>query len=170
MAFQVAEDALRDIFLLALFQGATAQIPRRAITGLPVKQPGIALPKPTQTEGENWTASCVITGHLVLALRGTVEFRSSDHALLMWEGREEIRQRHAEGSETALREAWDTASNLDARRLGRIKRTGAWMSVLPSTVNGAYLGAQEWSESLFLRYNIDPPDFPSYCDDCGAAF
>ena len=36
MDFQVVEDVLRDIFLPALFQGGTAQIPGREITGLPV--------------------------------------------------------------------------------------------------------------------------------------
>ena len=57
MAFQVVEDALRDILLPDLFQGDTEQIPGRSITGLPVKQVGIALPNPTRTTGANWTAS-----------------------------------------------------------------------------------------------------------------
>ena len=56
MAFQVVEEALWDIFLLALFKGATAHIPRRAITSLPVKQSGISLPDPTRTAGANWMA------------------------------------------------------------------------------------------------------------------
>ena len=71
-------------------QGDTHQVPERAITGIAVKQAGIALPEPTQTALNNWTASCVITGHLVASLRGTAEFRLGDHALLMGEGREEI--------------------------------------------------------------------------------
>ena len=90
MAFQEVEDALQDIFLLALFQGSTTHIPRRVITGLPVKQAGISLLHPTQTAGGNWTASCGITGHLVAVLRGTADFRSGNHALLMGEGREDI--------------------------------------------------------------------------------
>ena len=53
MAFQVVEDALRNFFLIDLFQGAMAQIPGRAITGLTVKQAGIALPDPTRTAGAN---------------------------------------------------------------------------------------------------------------------
>ena len=57
MAFQVVEDALRGIFLLALFKGVTAQILGRTIIGLPVKQARIALPDPTWTAGANWKAS-----------------------------------------------------------------------------------------------------------------
>ena len=90
MDFQVVEDALQDIFPLALFQGATEQIPGRAIISLPVKHAGIALPDQTRTVGENWTASCMITGHLVAALWGTAKFRSGDHALLVGEGRGDI--------------------------------------------------------------------------------
>ena len=88
MAFQAVEDDLRDSFLLATFQGDPSQIPARAITSLPVNQAGIALPNPTQTAVANWTASCIITRHLVAALRGTSEFRLRDHALLMGGGRE----------------------------------------------------------------------------------
>ena len=71
MDFQTVEDELRDTFLLALFQGDTSHIPGRAINSLPVKQTGIALPDSTQTSGTNWTSSCVITGHLISAFRGT---------------------------------------------------------------------------------------------------
>ena len=46
MVFQAVEDELRDKFLPELFQGATSQIPGRAITGIPYKQAGIALYDP----------------------------------------------------------------------------------------------------------------------------
>ena len=35
--------------------------------------------------------------------------------------------------------------------------------------SGTELGAQEWRNSLFLSYGIDPPDLPSHCDGCGSA-
>ena len=82
-----------------------AQIPGRAITGLPVKQARIALPDPTWTAGENWTVSYVITWHLIAALRRMAEFRLGNHALLRGEGREKIRWRHSDEEETALGEA-----------------------------------------------------------------
>ena len=40
----------------------------------------------------------------------------------------------------------------------------------PSTVNGTYLGAQEWRDALFLWYGLDPPDLPTYCDGFQAKF
>ena len=43
-AFQPVEDELCDAFLPAYFKGGTYHIPRRLVTGLPVKQAWIALP------------------------------------------------------------------------------------------------------------------------------
>ena len=94
MAFQEVEHELWDTFLQALFKGATSQFPMRAINGLPLKQARISLTDLTWTEGENLTASCVITENLFVMLRGTTEFSSGDHTFLMGEGRLEIRRRH----------------------------------------------------------------------------
>ena len=40
----------------------------------------------------------------------------------------------------------------------------------PSTVNGTDLGGQEWRETLFLRYGLEPPDLPTHCDGCQTKF
>ena len=45
-----------------------------------------------------------------------------------------------------------------------------WLSVILSTVNIMELGSHEWRDSLFLRYNISPPDLSYHCNGCGAAF
>ena len=64
----------------------------------------------------------------------------------MGEGRDEIRLRHNENADTALGEAREAASMEGSHRMGHIMQTGAWLSVLPSTVNGTELGAQEWRD------------------------
>ena len=79
-AFGLVEEALREIFIPALFEGVREGVPEREITFLPVKQASLALPNQIQTAPENWTASCVITGHLVAALRGQVEFWTANHS------------------------------------------------------------------------------------------
>ena len=70
-AFQTVEDTLQNSLLSALFMGATSQILGGAATVLTVTQYGIALTNRTQTTRSNWTASCVITGHLFAALHRT---------------------------------------------------------------------------------------------------
>ena len=57
-----------------------------------------------------------------------------------------------------------------ARQLRCATKTGAWLMVQPSMVNGTELGAQEWRYVLFLRYGLDPPDLSHYCDNCNAKF
>ena len=78
-AFGPVETALKETFVLALFEGLGDSISERGVTHLPVKQAGLDLPDPSQTAPENCTESCVITGHLVSALRGQVEFRTEYH-------------------------------------------------------------------------------------------
>ena len=68
-AFGPMEEVLRGTFLLALFQVLGEVTSGRGFTCLPLKQSVLALPDPMKTAPENWTASCVVTGHLVAALR-----------------------------------------------------------------------------------------------------
>ena len=57
-AFGPVEEEIAKAFLPALFEGVGDGAPRRAITGLLVKQAGMALPDPTRTAPENWQAYC----------------------------------------------------------------------------------------------------------------
>ena len=96
----------------------------RAVPGMLVKQDGISISDPTQTEGSNWTASCVITGHLVVMPHGMADFRSGDHAFFMGEVRGEIRLRHADATETSLGDACDAVSMYDDCRIVYITQIG----------------------------------------------
>ena len=58
-----------------------------------MNQAVLALPDPRKTDPENWTASCVITGNIVAALRGQEELRTSNHIAYLSEGREEVQKR-----------------------------------------------------------------------------
>jgi hypothetical protein len=50
------------------------------------------------------------------------------------------------------------------------KEIGQWLSVMPSTLNGTELSAQEFRDTLLLRHARIPGDLPSHCDGCGAKF
>ena len=101
-AFGPVEKALRETFVPALFEGMGDSIPERGFTCLQVKQAGLDLPDPSETAPDYGTASCIITGHLVAALRGQVEFRTADHSACLREGRTEVRQRGHRWAEEAL--------------------------------------------------------------------
>ena len=44
------------------------------------------------------------------------------------------------------------------------------ISVLPSTVAGTDLSAQEFRDALCMRYGRTPKDLPTHCDGCGSKF
>ena len=92
-------------------------MPGRGVTHLPVKQAGLALPDPSQMAPENWTAPCVITEHLVAALRGQVEFRTAEHSACLREDWTDVRRRGQIWAEEALTAALEGPPVLNARRL-----------------------------------------------------
>ena len=116
-AFGPVEEALREVFVPALFRGLTEGLPTRENTRLPVKQAGLAIPDPVKTAPENWTASCVITGHLVAALRDQAAFRTVDHTACLRGGRLAVRHRGEQRVEAALTAALEGAPVLQARRM-----------------------------------------------------
>ena len=135
-----------------------------------MKQAGLALPDPIKTAPENWTASCVITGHLVAALRGQVVFLTADHSACLRGGRLAVRHRGEKRAEEALTAVLERDLVLQARWMRWAAKPGAWLTVLLSTVNGTDLGDQDWRDALYLRYGLEPPDLPTYCDGCEARF
>ena len=142
-AFGPVKKALRETFMPEIFKGLGDGVPERGFTRLPVKQAELALPDPTKTAPENWTVYCVITGYLVVALRGQVEFRTADHSTCLQGGRAAVWRRVIQRAEEALAATLEGAPVQRARRLRRETKTGAWLTVQPSTVNGTEMGAQE---------------------------
>ena len=103
-AFGPVEEEVKTAFITELFHSVGNGTPGREITRLPVKQAGLSLPDLTQTTPDNWQASCVITGHLVSALRGQVTFWTADHAACLRDGRAAVR-RNSVGKAMASLEA-----------------------------------------------------------------
>ena len=158
---------MKETFVPALFEGPGGGVPERGVTRLPVKRAGSALPDPSQTAPENWTASCVITGHLVAALRGQAEFRTSDRSARLREGRTAVRRRGRRrgggGSDgrTGGGPGLTRTSNCDERT-----KTGGPADI--AAVRGQRDGAggtgtarRPLSRGMGLE---PPPDLPTRCD------
>ena len=156
-SFGPLETALRDVLLHVLFQGVGKGTLGQGVTRLSVKQMGMSLPDPTKTAPENWTASCVITGHIVALIRVQEEFSTADYDAYMREGREEMRERNTLWLEEAMADTREGAPVQVTCCLRRETKTGSWLTVHTSKVNGMELGEQEWRDALFLRYGLEPP-------------
>ena len=73
-------------------------------------------------------------------------------------------------AEDALTETLYGSPVQGAHQLRRAKNTGVRFTVQLSIVNGTELGTQEWRDSIFLIYGLEPIDIPHYCDGCNATF
>jgi hypothetical protein len=168
--FEAIEKVLAENFLPLLFGNGKTCDTKRQLACLPVKHAGLALPNPTTTAESNWKASTLICGHLVAALRGTTDFRSADHSSTMQSGKAELKKRNQVAHEETLATILRPMTANKSRTICRGKETGAWLSVLPSTVNGTVLSAQEFQDALSMRYAETPHNFPDKCDGCDAHF
>ena len=61
--------------------------------------------------------------------------------MLLQEGQGEIQRRHVQDAQTGLEEAMATDPKLNAFWLIWVTKTGDWLTVSPSKVNGTELGA-----------------------------
>jgi hypothetical protein len=81
---------------------------------------GLAIPNPTATAENIWTALTEICGHLVTALQGREEFRLADHTAIMAFGKAEVRRWKTVESEASLDYA--ILQELDADKSRTIRR------------------------------------------------
>ena len=156
--FQPVEERVRDQFIPAVFHCKVEEIPDRAITCLPCKQPGTALPDPTSTSESNFQASASMTSYLVEAMGGGQPFRSVDHMLHMLDTRQATRKAKVEAAEASLAALLEPLPKARSRTLARANVTCWWLSVLPSTVNGTELAPEEFRDACYLRYGLTPRD------------
>jgi hypothetical protein len=75
----------------------------------------------------------------------------TDHLKVIWEVKAELKLCNAAKSESSLNDLALKISCDNRRTILRGKETGQWLLILPSTVNGTELSAQEFSDALLLR-------------------
>jgi hypothetical protein len=73
-------------------------------------------------------------------------------------------------SEEGMKSILQRLSSGESRTIWRGQQTGAWLSIVPSTVKGTELSAQEFQDAILMRYGLVPPDLPLTCDGCNAPF
>jgi hypothetical protein len=84
------------------------------------------------------------------AFRAVDVFRSTDHLKVIRDVKAELKLCNAAKSESSLNDLASKMSYDNRRTILRGKETGQWLSVLPSTVNGTELSAQEFRDALLL--------------------
>jgi hypothetical protein len=54
--------------------------------------------------------------------------------------------------------------------MDRATETGAWLTVIPDQLNGTDLSADEFRDSLLLRFGLTPHSLPHRCEGCQQRF
>jgi hypothetical protein len=167
----VEEQTLAETLLPTLFRNEYDEDdPQHALAGLPVKWAGLAISDPTTSAQPNYEASILLCSHILTAFRGVDVFRLTGHLKVIRDVKAELKLRNAAKSESSLNNLASKMSCDNRRTILRDKETGQWLTVLPSTVNGTELSAQEFRDALLLRYTRCPPDLPIQCDGCQQTF
>ena len=100
-------------------------------------------------------------------MRGRMEFQYGYHSILLNDSTADIWHWNTLNAMWELYEVMGKIMVTKARHMQQERENHAWISVHLPTVNGMEIGAQEWRDSVFLFYRVDPPDLPHLCDGCG---
>ena len=168
--FRGIEKELHSTFLPALLGLEEISDGLRALTCLPVKQAGLALPNPCETIKSNHDASTLICSHLIASIRGSQDFCPLTHNKVLTDGKAELADRRQADNEAKFDKLMPTFPVESRRTFTRGKETGAWLSVTPSIINGTDLSAQEFRDVYCLRYRQKLQHLPSHCDGCNSTF
>jgi hypothetical protein len=102
--------------------------------------------------------------------KGVEAFSSTKHTSIMNAGKAETVARYLSDSEAKLSCDLEKVSGRQNRTIQQGEQIGVWLFVLPSTISGTKLSAQEFRDAIHMRYGITPPDLPETCDGCDARF
>ena len=83
-------DYLYRDFLLDVLFGAKQHMSGWYVTQIPAKHAGLELPDPTLSTPDNWTASLIISIHLVEAFQGLMESQYGDTVIILKDNRADI--------------------------------------------------------------------------------
>jgi hypothetical protein len=170
-AFAPLEEAIATHFLPAILDASVEEVATiRGLLALPVRLGGLGIPDPTTTGEFCFEASCESTKLLQDSLLGGVDLSSHAHKGAAAAGRHKVRKKQKVALEARLASILAAARPMEKRRIERSKHTGAWLTTMPSILNGSDLSAEEFRDGLRLRFGLTPNALPTRCDGCGARF
>jgi hypothetical protein len=166
------EDAIKSSFLPALFGEDEPNLTDlRAQLALSVKKAGLGVPIPRETACSNHEASKGITKVLTKSLVEGSDLNTVAYSERASSVRRECRKARLKDEDRKLGLIIDSSSSKQvARRMERAKETGAWLTATPDRLNGTELSAEEFRDSLRLRFGLSPLSLPQRCEGCKQRF
>jgi hypothetical protein len=170
-AFGPIEDVIAGTFLPSLLAEERPGVASlRSLLVLPVRQAGLGIPNPTATAGPCYAASKACTSHLTASLLNGSELDTNSFVADAAKSRRLLKKTREHEAQTRFLELQKAVSAGDARRMLRAKGTGAWLTAMPSTLNGTELSVDEFRDSIRMRFGLTPSSLPHRCEGCGQRF
>lgn len=173
------QDSFTDIestitaFLSAIF-GSEIDGTTRNWTSVPIRDGGMAIPKPKDMANLNFkTSQCQCT-HLIQALTNKTPFDLIFHQQTIAAVRTEHQNRKKSITDTILQSIeYEKSSTPHFKRHIKYiqeKGTGQWLAAMPNVYSGTILSPTEFRDELRLRYKLPLLQTPTHCDGCTARF
>jgi hypothetical protein len=170
-SFALVEEALAHTFLPALLQEEAApDASFQELLALPVRRAGLGVPDPQLTAAGCHQASLECTGELTSTLRAGADLDVQAHAAEATLHRRQLHKTKDKAEEAQLQALCAAARPTAARRMKRSTETGAWLTAMPSTLNGTELAKDEFRDNIRLRFGLPPLSLPTHCDGCDERF
>jgi len=166
------EEALRDIFIPALFGRPTMKVTDddRLLYTNSVKAGGLAIRDPCHEALSLNTTSKEASSVLVKALVEGTELSLAGHRASVKKASALARLSKKMDEEATVAVRKGQANAKEKKRLSRIAGCGAWLTRLPTRFEGNQVTEEEWHDNVSLRYGLRPIHLPQQCDGCGANF
>jgi hypothetical protein len=154
-AFAPLEDAISEHFLPALLEESSENLaPMRALLALSPRQAGLGAPSPRVTAATSYESSVRSAEHLANSLKAGNPLDATAYAEAATQNRRKVRLVRVKAEVTALEGLCAGMRPAAARRLQRSRETGTWITATPDRLNGTELLAEEFRDSLRLRFGL----------------
>ena len=169
--FAPVEAAISSSFLPALLSEAEAGTAAlRELLALSVRQAGLGIPDPRATAEKCHLSSKKCTGTHTASLLEGQTLDAGAYAAESARLRRDLRKEREEAEAKKFDSLKSAAKPADARRMLRSRETGSWLTVMPDSLNGTELSADEFRDSARLRFGLTPTSLPHRCEGCGQRF
>lgn len=168
---QPIEDAIRTVFIPALFGGKPVRVTDefRQLLGNSVKKAGLGIRNAVASADRLFEASEAATALLVDSLLNGTDLGIESHRQCVRSAAAKMRKERLEEESCFLLER-TKRSKAERAKLESAAESGAWLTAMPRRINGTEMSMDEFRDALRLRYDLTPLSLEPVCDGCGEKF
>ncbi len=135
-----------------------------------VEMGGIAIKNPISSQPHLHQCSMDASNILVKALHNGGGLNAKAHKAVVKAAGNAACKARLKGEEENLKGLKSSGGRKVAKHLGRMGKTGAWLSVISNCFDGTELLLEEFQDNLAICYGLRPRGLPERCNGCREPF